>query len=76
MPNRYGPPPALLARFANAGVDNGGQWGPPNDACHCASLEMAMFCQTGHMVECHYPLSCKEAKCSHYQESQMEETDR
>jgi len=24
-----------------------------------------MFCSYGHMVECHYPLSCDEAQCSH-----------
>ena len=26
-----------------------------------------MFCFTGHMTECHYPHSCSEAECSHYQ---------
>ena len=26
-----------------------------------------MFCQYGHMTHCHYPLTCEEAKCSHYQ---------
>jgi len=27
-----------------------------------------MFCQYGHMTDCHYPLTCEEADCSHYQE--------
>jgi len=27
-----------------------------------------MFCAYGHMTECHYPLTCEEAKCSHYQQ--------
>ncbi len=27
-----------------------------------------MFCPYGHMTECHYPLDCYEAKCSHYLE--------
>jgi hypothetical protein len=28
--------------------------------------EMAcMFCQFGHMTECHYPMTCEEAQCSH-----------
>ena len=26
-----------------------------------------MFCQYGHMTDCHYPLTCEEANCSHYQ---------
>ena len=30
-----------------------------------------MFCQFGHMTECHYPATCEEAHCSHYQ-AQME----
>lgn len=27
-----------------------------------------MFCQYGHMTDCHYPRTCEEAECSHYQE--------
>ena len=27
-----------------------------------------MFCQYGHMANCHYPLNCEEADCSHHQE--------
>lgn len=26
-----------------------------------------MFCPYGHMMQCHYPLTCEEAECSHYQ---------
>ena len=26
-----------------------------------------MFCQYGHMTDCHYPATCEEANCSHYQ---------
>ncbi|MBA7710902.1 hypothetical protein ES703_119850 [subsurface metagenome] len=26
-----------------------------------------MFCQYGHMTECHHPSTCEEANCSHYQ---------
>jgi hypothetical protein len=25
-----------------------------------------MFCPYGHMLECHYPLECEEARCSHF----------
>lgn len=28
------------------------------------------FCPYGHMTECHYPLTCEEAKCSHYRQEQ------
>lgn len=40
-----------------------------------ASSPMAcMFCPYGHMTECHYPQTCEEAKCSHYQQ-EIEEPD-
>lgn len=26
------------------------------------------FCSYGHMLDCHYPLTCEEAQCSHYRE--------
>lgn len=33
-----------------------------------ASSPMAcMFCEYGHMTDCHYPRTCEEANCSHYQ---------
>jgi hypothetical protein len=25
-----------------------------------------MFCPYGHMLTCHYPLTCAEAECDHY----------
>ena len=25
-----------------------------------------MFCEFGHMTDCHHPLTCQEAECSHY----------
>lgn len=33
-----------------------------------------MFCDFGHMLECHYPHTCKEAECSHYLQGQDTET--
>ena len=41
---------------------------PPaeNPKCVCyPNLLAAMFCMTGHMTECHYPMSCRDANCSH-----------
>jgi hypothetical protein len=32
-----------------------------------------MFCPMGHMTECHYPYSCEEAQCSHYQSAREAE---
>ncbi len=29
-----------------------------------------MFCHCGHMMECHYPKTCREAQCSHYRINQ------
>ncbi len=27
-----------------------------------------MLCPYGHMLECHYPYTCEEAECHHYQQ--------
>lgn len=32
-----------------------------------------MFCPYGHMLECHYPHTCEEAECSHYEREMMAE---
>jgi len=32
-----------------------------------------MFCEFGHMTECHYPMNCEEANCSHYQAQEEQE---
>ena len=34
--------------------------------CVCATPAAAMRCAYGHMLECHYPLTCEQANCSHY----------
>ncbi len=34
-----------------------------------------MFCRYGHMMECHYPQTCSEAECSHYQSEQISAGD-
>lgn len=43
-------------------------YAPPDHAplCRCrASPIAATFCPTGHMTECHYPLTCDQAACGH-----------
>lgn len=27
-----------------------------------------MYCEFGHMLCCHYPMTCEEAECSHYEQ--------
>jgi hypothetical protein len=34
-----------------------------------------MVCPYGHMLECHYPMTCEEANCSHYQEELAAEAE-
>ena len=34
-----------------------------------------MFCECGHMLECHYPDSCETAECSHYLKEIHDATD-
>jgi len=41
---------------------------PPNKTSNCNCLKNEFnpfFCMTGHLTECHYPLSCEQADCSH-----------
>ena len=35
--------------------------------CRCkdGSVLSPMFCPAGHLTECHFPLDCKQAACSH-----------
>lgn len=45
-------------------------YAPPSEApvCRChAAGSPGMFCPTGHMLECHYPLTCEAAGCGHLQ---------
>ncbi len=37
------------------------------DSCQCSTVMEATFCQTGHMLECHYPMTCSQARCIHYE---------
>jgi len=46
-----------------------------NPDCICSNPMAAMFCLTGHMLECHYPWRCSEVECSHYQAQQEQEFD-
>jgi hypothetical protein len=38
--------------------------------CRAGGLNPAacMFCPYGHMLECHYPYTCDEVECSHYEQ--------
>lgn len=42
---------------------------PPEDnpECICEFTMQAFFCPTGHVLECHYPMPCDEAECSHWE---------
>jgi len=33
------------------------------------SSAACMFCSYGHLLECHHPLTCEEARCSHWAEA-------
>jgi hypothetical protein len=39
---------------------------PGSEVCVCTTPMQAMFCPFGHMLECHYPMTCSEAHCDHY----------
>ena len=43
--------------------------------CPCRDQGLApMFCPTGHLTECHHPLECRQAACSHVQRYEEELT--
>lgn len=46
--------------------------------CCCKGNPMKQnLCMTGHLTECHFPLSCADARCGHFeQEQQQEAQDR
>jgi hypothetical protein len=46
-----------------------------NPKCICAHPMAPTFCPYGHMLECHYPHTCEEAGCSHYQRAMEEEEE-
>lgn len=70
----YGPPPNLY-QYAHMDAAAREGLGPPNKDCKCPTPQASMFCMTGHMLECHYPLSCREAQCSHFAAAQLEELE-
>lgn len=35
--------------------------------CECATAAAALMCGSGHLLECHYPMNCEAARCSHWQ---------
>ena len=39
----------------------------PGCICRERGPMASMFCMTGHMLECHHPLDCREAACGHLQ---------
>ena len=52
-----------------------GAWKTLHGECELgkANPMACMFCSFGHMTECHYPHTCEEAECSHYQREMEEE---
>ena len=44
--------------------------------CPCGGVTpmACMFCPFGHMLECHYPYTCEEVECSHYQQEMNDES--
>jgi hypothetical protein len=53
----YPPPPFTAALTGDVS----------NPDCRCTHSGAALFCMTGHITECHYPLSCDDAQCNHWE---------
>jgi len=58
------------SRIASKEVDSLGVVKTATGQCPLrgAAAMACMFCQYGHLTDCHYPRTCEEANCSHYQE--------
>ena len=56
-------------QVASKEVDSLGAVKTSNGQCPLGgtSPTACMFCRYGHMSDCHYPASCEEANCSHFQ---------
>ena len=39
--------------------------------CRCVGEMQAFFCDDGHLTECHVGMSCEEAQCSHWNDSNL-----
>jgi hypothetical protein len=52
--------------FGDQVPDGGDEALVANPECVCPTAMAAMLCATGHMLECHYPMTCREAECDHY----------
>lgn len=59
------PPPPYIAR--QLGI-------PGNSKCVCTNGMYSMFCPFGHMTECHYPMTCSDAECQHFQRDHANES--
>lgn len=75
---RYGPPkPSVLHALESPEARAIIQALPPaNEACRCPSVMATLLCPTGHLLECHYPMRCQEAQCSHYLEAMAEREEQ
>jgi len=64
-----GMPDDEASRIASKEVDSLGVVKTSTGQCPLGGVNAmaCMFCQFGHMTECHYPASCEEANCSHHQ---------
>ena len=55
------------------------QYAPPNEVPKCLCLDKGpmahMLCPGGHLTECHFPLTCADATCSHLPRYEGFETD-
>ena len=69
----YGPPPHLYEMAPGLSEDLIGRLGAANQACRCSMPGQSMLCSYGHMLECHYPMTCEEAHCTHYEAQVLEE---
>ncbi|MBA7688532.1 hypothetical protein ES703_97016 [subsurface metagenome] len=63
-----GVPEEEARQMANKQVESMGMYKIATQNCPLEQVSpmACQVCYFGHMTECHHPLTCSEAKCSHY----------
>jgi hypothetical protein len=54
-------------------VEGSGEILVANPACVCPSPVQVMVCPYGHLLECHYQMTCEQAECGHYKAATEED---
>lgn len=72
---QLGVPEEEARQMADKEVESMGIYKIATGKCPIGAISplACQVCSTGHMTECHHPLTCDEAQCSHYEAALAED---